>query len=336
MPNLGFFPAYWNSNSAKNTYCALEWSASDRESVGAADADAASSGAKTAEREKADAARKEAEKLLEKAEQSSSEAKLEAAVAERLATTNGNAPASGTRATDAIATAAHDADAAVAAVERAKDAADKVSYWDIDARQREIDGKEAALDGMRTALESKLDDTQAIEVWLALAKRQLDKAKAKANASDPDAIIGGCRTGLDAEGSIRAKGDQRAVAVQLACEAAALDEELVMQHVELDDVSAGYQREHTNCFTRKLGIYAGYPAMFNATTIVEARTSKDRAKRDVTPVVSLGFVFAPNAIFAATLGPWFAMADVAPNEDAFVWGLSSGVAVTADVFSLLR
>ncbi|MBL8740626.1 MAG: hypothetical protein JNK04_06025, partial [Myxococcales bacterium] len=210
---------------------------------------------------------------------------------------------------------------------------------DADAVNSDIDRELA--DDQETRKEAERDALMR-DLWKRMGPYGWRQPKVEALVAAADSIVaqdlaaaqptGDCKSKLEAAPTMAlVPYDQRESVAIIACGVAVIERELV----KLRRQANGFRGARTNCVPRKFGFYAGYPAIFDAETIIESRTVVSRAERDITPAVSVGALFAPNALVGFTIGPWFGNAEVAPEDGEFIWGLTAGVAVTNDVLSAL-
>jgi hypothetical protein len=102
-----------------------------------------------------------------------------------------------------------------------------------------------------------------------------------------------------------------------------------------DIQDAEYERIDRSCAGHMVGVYVGYPASFGATTEVYRGTATDVARREVSPVISVGLAFVPNAIVTVLAGPTLGTVKRDDGTSAVVWSLSAGLGVNVDLVNAL-
>ncbi len=107
----------------------------------------------------------------------------------------------------------------------------------------------------------------------------------------------------------------------------------VKQDKSSDDVK--YKGATFGCAWRRVGLYVGYPASFKATSSVPQRTAMDTAKRDVSPIVSYGFAFVPNAVVTLLTGPSVGTVARDDGTNAVVWSWTVGLGANIDLVQLI-
>lgn len=338
MPFVGFFPAYWSGTGARNTFCAVEWSAP--QSV----AEEAGKSQQTKE-EKASEERavKEAEKKVEEADKAVEKAETVEELAPKMD------PAIAPSEIDAAAKdAAKKVDAAKDALTAANKTAKDPTKYDLKALDDERDGLEELREDREATLEDQISKWETANPTLAamapdalvqLARdheqkrvevEECLKALAPGAPNTCGTLPGACALW------VQQKSSMSPIVGQAACNVADARSRELRAKSEYKRAQDAYRGARTTCGAHKIGFFFGYPAMFNASTYVESTSTPNDAKRDVTPIMSHGFVVAPNALVALTAGSWVGMADVTETETAVIWGLTLGAAITADVFSLIR
>jgi hypothetical protein len=116
-----------------------------------------------------------------------------------------------------------------------------------------------------------------------------------------------------------------------------IDKQIVTEGVVYDAAKADrtFKNETVSCAGRRLGIYVGYPAAFKATSSVPQRTATDTAKRDVSPIVSYGFAFVPNAVVTLLTGPSIGTVPRDDGTNAVVWSWTVGLGANVDLVNLI-
>lgn len=328
MPFVGFFPRYWGRNAPKNLYCALEWSASAAAAVSSAANEQTKEQGATNGSPVSQKATKAAEETAQAIGNATETVEAKSKEADALKSSGGKAVPETTVANAAVSTLA----TSVTAAKKAMDDYEQALKDAKKARDRELDQDFA---------EQRLDDLEEEEEELSRKLRDVlgddwheDKVDALTSAAAAFADPLKCAGEVKKTATYKMLKLKKATTIDhadLACRIAEVRRELVAARKNVGD----FKGESTNCTGRKFGFYVGYPGIFSATTMVESRTPRNREERDITPIVSVGFATAPNALAAFTFGPWFGNAEIAQDEHAFVWGLAAGLALTADIFTAL-
>jgi hypothetical protein len=352
MPYIGLFPAFWLDRPGQNAYCALQWSASAA---------------------KAQQAAKAAEGTSEEPSGSGNGAPAPApatpasgAPAPAPAPPAGGAPAPGGAAPADGSSKETDPDVAMTeaqvALDSAEDAAIVASAL-TDPTERgaavkrateKVTEAEQKVGDAKTAIAKRGDkrDYKFVKEQLAHVKDRreavIDVLQDALDASelefDAEAVVavadealatgGRCSEAVKADPLVNTNKNAARIA-ELACSVASTDAQGLALEKRKDVIRREYTEDSTDCVAHKFGVYVGYPGMFSATTEIDARTSTNRLTRDITPIMSAGLVISPNALFALTFGPWVGNASLNDDDDAAIWGFTSGLAVTTDVFSAL-
>jgi hypothetical protein len=357
MPYIAIHPAYWRDDEATNLFCALQWSTSDARAVANAnqvqrEAEAQegtvpdeSGGSKQPER-----TAEEAERVLEDADRAARDAEaaqndLQAArVAEEkigaagvpaeMDTAKSEVKKQETRLAQQTREAQQKAQAAKSLVEeleaaRARSQARRAAKLERKYVKDMRGLREEKVDELEVTLKTAVLDGDQRDALVAHAESSFAATEGREEDERRSRCVETVNELLDATGW-KCPSNSAPKAAELACEIARTRREIVELSIEAD----GYRGEGTSCAAHKFGVFAGYPGVFSATSVIVARTAQDRETRELTPIVSFGFAFSPNAITSVVSGPWLATTNVDGTAE-FVWGMNVGFALTTDVFAAL-
>lgn len=90
------------------------------------------------------------------------------------------------------------------------------------------------------------------------------------------------------------------------------------------------------CVGTKFGAYVGVAAPFKASTLVPEDTQTVLREREVTPAISFGLAFAPNALFTLLTGPMVGSVEREGGKGAPMWAWTIAFGGTLDIVNLLR
>lgn len=344
MPYVGLFPGYWFGSSGKNAYCSVQWSAPGDDALRAGKANEKN---ETPSDQANGAGQKDPEQVVQETDEAVAKAKESIAAADEAEQKAKNGGADAPKKADDAPEKADDPvkkadDAVKKADEKQKELeellrserllrsqrSDRRYLKGSAHRAREV--RDEAQEKLKEALKPTVAEKVSIPAMVGVAERTL-RAKGITSSAAADAMEL-CSADVEKDVLLNGvDGRRRKTIGLLACTVALIELDLL----ELDKREDGFRGEETNCIDRKWGFYFGYPGMFDATTEVDSRTAVNRVRREVTPLLSHGLVFSPNALVGLTAGVWVGTTDIAPDHDVAVWGFNTGLAITGDVFNAL-